>query len=65
MKNRRLKAAEFIQRRRKKMDEFHRLSEHTRAASLIAFMKDVRVRPLKNVTEATSEPSSSETQTTE
>ena len=47
------------------MDEFHKLSEHKRAQSLIVFMKDVRIRPLMNVTESKSESSSTENMTDE
>ena len=65
MTARRLKTARFIERRRKKMQEFLSLSDDMRVKNLILFMEDVRVRPLEQDKESESEASTSESSTIE
>ena len=65
MTARRLKTARFIERRRKKMQEFLSLSDDMRVKNLILFMEDVRVRPLEQDKESESEASTSESSTVE
>ena len=65
MTARRLKTAKFIERRRKKMQEFLSLSDDMRVKNLILFMEDVRVRPLEQDKESESEASTSENSTVE